>query len=125
MSVLTALSLFSPSGAINVASKAGTLMFLRLVFADEMAGTQIPLMALGAASLVGRAALTTPQQRQLALKQLRRRSSAVPRRVRHAAAEIASGRAESKSHSQTQLLEAIFSGNFRHAAAETASGRAT
>ncbi|KAL3147271.1 hypothetical protein ABBQ32_002762 [Trebouxia sp. C0010 RCD-2024] len=79
------------SGVINSASKAGTLMFLRLVFADEMAGTQMPLMALGAASLVGQAALTTPQQRQLALKQLRRRSSAVPRRFRHAAAQIASG----------------------------------
>lgn len=71
-------------------------MFLRLVFADEMAGTQMPLMALGAASLVGQAALTTPQQRQLALKQLRRRSSAVPRRFRHAAAQIASGRAKDK-----------------------------
>ena len=82
-------------GFINSASKAGTLMFLRLVFADEMAGSQLPLMAVGAASLVGQAALTTPQQRQLALNQLRRRTAAVPRRFRRAAAEMASGKAMS------------------------------
>ena len=68
-------------------------MFLRLVFADEMRGSQIPLVAVGAASLVGQAALTTPQQRQLALNQLRRRTAAVPRRFRRAAAEMASGKA--------------------------------
>ena len=68
-------------------------MFLRLVFADEMQGSQVPLVAVGAASLVGQAALTTPQQRQLALNQLRRRTAAVPRRLRRAAAEMASGEA--------------------------------
>ena len=57
-----------------------------------MAGSQRPLMALGAASLVGQAALTTPEQRRLALKQLRRRSSAVPQRFRRAAAEVAAGK---------------------------------
>ena len=74
-------------------SKAGTLMFLRLVFADEMAGSTLPLMAVGAASLLGQAALANPQQRQLTLKQLRRRTAAVPRRFRRAAAEMASGKA--------------------------------
>ena len=72
-------------------------MFLRLVFADEMAGSQMPLIALGAASLVGQAALTTPQQRQLALKQLRRRTPAMPHRFKRAAAEMAAGKAVSSA----------------------------
>ena len=81
----------SAVGMINCANKAGTLVFLRLVFADEMAGSQKPLLALGGVSLVGQAALTTPEQRRQALKQLRQRTSAVPQRFRRAAAEVATG----------------------------------
>lgn len=80
------------AGVTNCVSKAGTLLFMRLMFADEMHGSQGPLFALGAVSLVGQAALATHVQRQQALKQLKRRTSSVPRRFRRAAVEIASGR---------------------------------
>ena len=97
------------TGVMQCASKAGTLLFLRLVFADEMAGSQRPLMALGAASLVGQGALTTPEQQQLALKQLRRRSSAVPQRFRRAAAEVAAGKSCSiKDQADLNLLLVVF-----------------
>ena len=82
-------------------------MFLRLVFADEMAGSQLPLVAVGAASLVGQAALTTPQQRQLALNQLRRRTAAVPRRFKRAAAEMASGKAMSSASNASGPLSPV------------------
>ncbi|KAL0050818.1 hypothetical protein WJX82_007739 [Trebouxia sp. C0006] len=79
------------AGIIDSANKAGSLLFLRLVFADGMRGSEGPLIALGAVSLIGQAALATHVQRQQAIKQLQRRTSAVPRRCRRAAVEIASG----------------------------------
>ena len=80
------------AGIADSANKAGSLLFLRLVFADGMHGSDGPLIALGAVSLIGQAALATHVQRQQAIKQLQRRTSAVPRRCRRAAVEIASGR---------------------------------
>ncbi len=82
------------AGIADSANKAGSLLFLRLVFADGMHGSEGPLIALGAVSLIGQAALATHVQRQQAIKQLQRRTSAVPRRCRRAAVEIASGRTE-------------------------------
>lgn len=79
------------AGVADCANKAGALLFLRLVFADEMHGSEGPLIALGAISLVGQAALATQVQRQQAVKQLKRRTSALPRRCRRAAVELASG----------------------------------
>ncbi|KAL0035601.1 hypothetical protein WJX79_001935 [Trebouxia sp. C0005] len=79
------------AGIAGSANKAGSLLFLRLVFADGMHGSEGPLIALGAVSLIGQAALATHVQRQQAIKQLQRRTSAVPRRCRRAAVEIASG----------------------------------
>lgn len=89
-------ALFHSAGATECANKAGTLLFLRLLFADEMQGSQGPLFALGAVSLVGQAALATHVQRQQAVKQLKRRTSAVPKRFRRAAVELASGKRSGK-----------------------------
>lgn len=90
--VIAAMSV--TAGMADSANKAGSLLFLRLVFADGMHGSDGPLIALGAVSLIGQAALATHVQRQQAIKQLQRRTSAVPRRCRRAAVEIASGRTE-------------------------------
>ena len=61
------------------------------MFPDEMHGSSAPLFAIGAMSLVGRAALATQQQRQQTLQQLKRRTSKLPQRVRQAAGEVTQG----------------------------------
>ena len=82
---------WDPAGVADCASKAGSLVFLKLMFPDELRGSTGPLVALGALSMVGRAALATRVQREQALGQLRRRTSAVPLRLRRAAVEVARG----------------------------------
>ena len=61
------------------------------MFPDELRGSTGPLVALGAISMVGRAALATKVQREQALRQLKQRTSAVPHRLRRAAGEVAQG----------------------------------
>lgn len=61
------------------------------MFPDELRGSTAPLVAIGAMSLVGRAALATHQQRQQTLQQLKRRTSKLPRRVRQAAGDVVQG----------------------------------
>ena len=79
------------AGVAHTASKAASLLFLRVMFPDELRGSTAPLVAIGAMSLVGRAALATHQQRQQTLQQLKRRTSKLPRRVRQAAGDVVQG----------------------------------
>ena len=79
------------AGVADTASKAASLLFLRVMFPDELRGSTAPLVAIGAMSLVGRAALATHQQRQQTLQQLKRRTSKLPRRVRQAAGDVVQG----------------------------------
>ena len=80
-----------PAGLFDCAKRAGTLLFMRLVFSDEMKGSSGPLFVLGALGLLGQAALATHTQRQQAAKQLEQRTSAVPLRLRKAACNMALG----------------------------------
>ena len=66
-------------------------MFLRLMFADEMKGSTGPLVALGAVSLMGQAALASQVQPQQAVQKLKQRTAFVTGRCRIAAISMASG----------------------------------